>query len=313
MFVTVAICTWNRARQLDRTLERFAGVQIPDDVQWELLIIDNNCTDDTAAICAHHAQRLPIRRILETQQGHVHARNRAIDEARGELILWTDDDVLVSENWIAEYVRVARCEPQAMYFGGRVTPWFADDVPTATRAMVEQNMALLAPVFSLKDYGIEIRPFAEGEGPFGANMGFRTELLRRFRFDAKFGRVKTGLIGADEVSVVRAIQNSGVAGVWIGSTEIQHYIPPERTTYEHFWRYFEALGRTQVRLEGVAATATLFGRPRWAVLASWKSRVRSWIGRLLGRKDWLAHYLVAAKWQGYAEEAREYNNVSCPL
>lgn len=303
MLITVAICTWNRAALLDRTLAQLHRQRVPAGVEWELVLVDNNCTDDTAAVADKHARTLPLRRVVEPQQGHSHARNRAVDEARGELILWTDDDVHASENWVAEYARVAQAYPDAGYFGGRVTPWFADDIPPATRAMIEANLHLLAPVYSLKDYGTDVRPFAAGEGPFGANMGYRTDLLRRFRFDPQFGRVKTGLIGADEVSVVRAVQNAGVPGVWIGSTEIQHYIPPERTTVGHFWRYFEALGRTQVRLDGVPPAPTLFGRPRWAVLAGRKARARAWVGRQLGRPGWLADYLTAAKLAGYAAEA----------
>jgi glycosyltransferase involved in cell wall biosynthesis len=312
MFVTVAICTWNRARLLDRTLAELRRQTIPAGVDWEVVVVDNNCTDDTAAVVAKHVDAIPLRRVVETQQGHSHARNRAIDEARGELLLWTDDDVLASDNWIAEFVRMARTHPDAGYFGGRITPWFSDAIAPGTRAMIERNLDRLAPVYSLKDYGPAVRPFAPGEGPFGANMGFRIEVQRRYRYDPKFGRVKTGLIGADEVSVLRAIQNAGVPGVWIGTTEIQHYIPPERTTPAHFWRYFEALGRTQVRLDGAVPAPTIFGRPRWAVLGSWRSRWRAWTHRQLGRPDWLEHYLTAAKLAGYADEARATRNDPCP-
>lgn len=303
MLVTVAICTWNRARLLDRTLAELHRLIVPDGVDWELVLVDNNCTDDTAAVVEKHAKALPIRRVVEPKQGHSHARNRAVDEARGEMILWTDDDVLASENWLAEYARVARAFPEAGYFGGQVTPWYAAEIPVETAVFIDANLHLLAPVFSLKDHGDGVRPFAPGEGPFGANMGFRTEFLRRFRFDPKFGRIKTGLIGADEVSVIRALQNAGVPGVWIGTTEIQHFIPADRTTFAHFWRYFESLGRTQVRLDGAEPAPTLFGRPRWAVLGAWKSGAKSWIGRQLGRPGWLAHYLTAAKLTGYANEA----------
>jgi glucosyl-dolichyl phosphate glucuronosyltransferase len=312
MLVTVAICTWNRSRLLDRTLAELRTQRVPNGVDWEIVLVDNNCTDDTAAVTEKHAAALPIRRVVESKQGHSHARNRAIDEARGELILWTDDDVLVSTNWIAEYVRVAREYPEAGYFGGPVMPWYADEIPVETAVFIDANIHLLAPVYSLKDYGDVVRPFVAGEGPFGANMGYRIDVQRRFRFDPNFGRVKTGLIGADEVSVVRALQNAGVPGVWIGTTEIQHYIPPERTTPGHFWRYFEALGRTQVRLEGASPAPTILGRPRWAVLGSWRARAKSWTGRQFGRPGWLAHYLTAAKLAGYADEARATRTARCP-
>jgi glucosyl-dolichyl phosphate glucuronosyltransferase len=304
MEVSVAICTWNRSRLLDRTLTQLHRQQIPPGVTWELLLIDNNCTDDTADVVRKHSAHLPIRHILETKQGHSHARNRAIDEARGELILWTDDDVLVSENWIAEYTRVAADFPDAGFFGGRVTPWFADEVPAETRTMIDANLNLLAPVYSLKDYGTAIRPFVADETPFGANMGYRTELLRQYRFDPNFGRVKTGLIGADEVSVLRRMTTAGVSGVWIGSTEVRHYIPRDRTTHDHFWRYFVALGQTQVRLEGLPPCPTLFRQPRWALFGSRKLRVKAWWKRVRRDSTWLGDYLNAAKLHGYCVESR---------
>ncbi len=302
MKVTVAICTWNREALLDRTLESFHKLRIPAGLDWEIVVVDNNCTDDTAAIVAKHAARLPVFRVVEVRQGHSHARNRAVDAARGELILWTDDDVQVSVNWVAEFVRVADENPQAGFFGGRVTSWYGDDVPPANRARIEANATRLAAVFSLKDYGTTVRPFAGDEGPFGANMAYRTALMRRFRFDPIFGRVKTELIGADEVSVIRAMQAEAIPGIWVGTTEVEHYIPRERTTLHHFWAYFHALGRTHVRLEGLPVCPTLFGRPRWTVLGYAKARLRAWVGRMRGRTDWLDDYLMAAKYAGFLAE-----------
>jgi glucosyl-dolichyl phosphate glucuronosyltransferase len=302
MDVTVAICTWNRADLLDHTLIQLQQQAVPAGVSWELLVVDNNSTDHTLRVLERHAQQLPLRVVGESQQGHCHARNRAVAEARGELILWTDDDVHVSPNWIAEYVRVARDYPQAGYFGGRVTPWFADDVPPSTRAMIEANWPHLRAIYSLKDYGTHVGPFQRDEGPFGSNMGFRTELLRRFPFNPQLGRVKTDLIGGDEIAVVRAMQRIPVFGVWIGTTEVQHYIPAARTTYDHFWKYYFALGQTHVRLHGREPCATIAGRPRWAVVSSLQLRAKSWMRRQWGASDWLGDYLKAAWLTGLAQE-----------
>lgn len=77
MNLTVAICTWNRAALLDWTLARMRELRIPDGVEWELLIVNNNCTDQTDAVIARHAGVLPIRRIFEVNPGLSNARNRA--------------------------------------------------------------------------------------------------------------------------------------------------------------------------------------------------------------------------------------------
>ena len=94
MLVTVAICTWNRAALLDQTLARMRALSIPTGTEWELLVVNNNCTDHTDSVIAKHTGALPIRRIAEPTPGLSFARNAALAAAKGEHLLWTDDDVL---------------------------------------------------------------------------------------------------------------------------------------------------------------------------------------------------------------------------
>src|SRR6202030_3038576 len=93
---TVALPTYNRAELLRQTLEGVTRQNYPAG-EFEILVIDNNSTDATAEVVASFAARSPApRRVVETKQGLNHARNRAIDEARGEVIVFGDDDILVS-------------------------------------------------------------------------------------------------------------------------------------------------------------------------------------------------------------------------
>src|SRR5262249_21230021 len=116
--VSVIICTWNRARLLDMTLEHFARLRVPAGVEWELVVVNNNSTDDTDAVLQRHEGRLPLRRLFEPRPGKSFAANLALAEARSDLILWTDDDVHVDPDWLAEYVAAARAWPDASFFGG---------------------------------------------------------------------------------------------------------------------------------------------------------------------------------------------------
>ena len=78
--ISVCICTYNRSASLQRTLELFALQRAADSGQVELLIVDNNCTDDTYQIVEEFRVRLPVRRVTERRQGLAHARNRAVTE-----------------------------------------------------------------------------------------------------------------------------------------------------------------------------------------------------------------------------------------
>src|SRR5215212_6049306 len=93
--ISIAVCTWNRARMVEKTLESFTRLVVPEGVNWEVVVVNNNSPDDTETVLERFAARLPLRHFLETRQGIAHARNRAAREARNDVILWTDDDVQV--------------------------------------------------------------------------------------------------------------------------------------------------------------------------------------------------------------------------
>src|SRR3954447_7341754 len=93
--ISVAVCTWNRCESLRRTLEVMTGLKVPDGVDWELLVVNNNSTDATDTVVRSFTARLPVQLLHERIAGLSYARNRAIQAATGDVMLWTDDDVLV--------------------------------------------------------------------------------------------------------------------------------------------------------------------------------------------------------------------------
>src|SRR5947207_180454 len=101
MRVTVAICTFNRAESLRRTLESVAALHLPEALDWEVVVVNNNSTDHTDSVIESFKERLPIRREFEPQPGASNARNRAVYVAKGDYFVWTDDDVVVDNGWLA--------------------------------------------------------------------------------------------------------------------------------------------------------------------------------------------------------------------
>src|SRR6266550_2965600 len=101
--ISVCICTYNRAKNLRRTLESLACQDYSNVDMSEVLIVDNNCSDGTVDVVKACRERLPIRRATENRQGLAHARNRAAVDFRGEVLLFTDDDVRLEPGWLAAY------------------------------------------------------------------------------------------------------------------------------------------------------------------------------------------------------------------
>ncbi len=100
---------------------------------WELLVVNNNCTDDTDGVIESFASTLPIRRLLRgAKPGQSNARNLAIREATGSYLVWTDDDTLVAPNWLESMAQRSR--------SGLRLP----RVRRASRTLVPEHSAVLA-------------------------------------------------------------------------------------------------------------------------------------------------------------------------
>ena len=208
--ITVAIPTWNRAKLLDQTLTQMHKLLIPPGVEWELLVVHNS-TDDTDAVIERHADVLPIRRLFEPAPGISIARNCAAAQARGELILWTDDDVLVDPEWLAAYHEAAQRWPDAGYFGGLIEPWFECPPP----AWMLENRKLLEGVLALRDFGPEEHYLSDSETPWSANVAMRAELFKKHRFDPNLGAKKGRGYMAEDVKMIETLRSHGVQGVWV--------------------------------------------------------------------------------------------------
>lgn len=101
MRASIVIVTRNRARHLAATLESLSRVNMPAELECELLVVDNGSEDDTAAVVrAFQRKSLTARHILEERRGKSAGMNRAFREACGDFILSADDDVRFPENWI---------------------------------------------------------------------------------------------------------------------------------------------------------------------------------------------------------------------
>ncbi len=259
MLVTVSICTWNRSNLLDQTLRRMTEMTVPDGIEWELILVDNNSTDDTPGVVGRFDGLLPIRYIVEPKAGLSNARNTAVRHANGTYVVWTDDDVLVDPGWLQSYVSGFKRYPDASIFGGPILPWFEGDGPDWLHLVFRD----VDVAYAARDCGEIDSPMTESNIPFGANMGFRLSVLRERKFDPELGRVAGSMRGGEETAMVRDLLSHGYEGRWLGGAKVQHFIPRVRQTTRYLWDWYAGYGSMLVRLDTKTAGMSARARPRW--------------------------------------------------
>ncbi len=197
--VSIIICTKNRCDSLKRTLRSIKTTRHPSE-GLELLIVDNGSTDHTQNVATEEAAEysFPVRVVCEQETGLSAARNRALEDAKGEILLFTDDDVLVSPDWVCrmiEDIRSGECDAVA----GGIEPG------------IEQEQFLQAPYLVNRRGWFActscIRPGAV-DIMFGANMAFHRRVLNAVPcFDLRLGAGKLGFY--EEVLFAKQLARAG--------------------------------------------------------------------------------------------------------
>ncbi|NJL30594.1 MAG: glycosyltransferase family 2 protein [Phycisphaerales bacterium] len=224
MKLTVGIATWNRAELLAQTLEGLTKLRVPQDVQWEVLVCDNNSTDHTRSIVEKEiaSGRLPLRYLHEPRQGQGNAHNHIVAEMTGDWLMILDDDVLVDPDWMVVYVQAIGRYPAAGCLAGQVLPWTQWE-PRGSRAYLLEQFPWVQAVLRFET---DI-PVTRGCGkyPHGPNMAFRADVLREKSFDPHKGmKGKQRGLGED-TDYALSVVDRGYQAWLVAANKVRHYIP----------------------------------------------------------------------------------------
>ena len=288
MKLTVAICTWNRAKLLRRTLNSLAAQRYTQDFDWELLVVNNNCTDETDIIISAFEARLPIRRLHQPVPGLSNARNTAIAAATGEYILWTDDDVVVCPDWLSAYAQAFTTWPDHAVFGGPIRPEF-EGKPPKWLLSVWSDVEI---AYAIRDIGPAVKELSivVGHEPFGANFAVKSELQRAHPYDSRLGKSPRhpSRVG-EETLVICSILDEGHLGRWVTNAVVHHWVPRSRQSTRHIRNYWKGHGMRCALSEDFSSQPLLLGIPRWMIRARLEYEIRYRMGRVIGvPSKWIA-------------------------
>src|SRR5208337_3393064 len=175
MKITVILCTHNRSESLSKTLESLAASTLPDSVEWEVLVVDNNSSDRTRDVAESFCDHQPdhFRYLLEPRPGKSHALNTGIENSTGDILAFTDDDVTVEPMWLHNLTADLHDDAWAGS-GGRTLPELNFSPP---RWIPRQGLYALAPL-AIFDRGSN--PSELFETPYGNNMAYKRVMFEKY-------------------------------------------------------------------------------------------------------------------------------------
>jgi glycosyltransferase involved in cell wall biosynthesis len=260
-----------------------------------VIVVLNACTDHSAAVVESFVGRLPVRAVTEARPGVSHARNAAVANARGDLIVWSDDDVRVRPDLIRIYEDAFRASPETAFFGGAIHLAFIG-VPPAW-------LAATLPIFGGILAGLPLDGVADGAPvvrdalPLGANFAIRRSVQQRYSFDTRLGRIPARWLRShEETKLLAQVLADGHVGRWLPSAAADHLVAPARQRAEYFRTFFIGDGILSGPFEGEGTTARHVARDTLRVL---RTEIRYRIARISRPpEEWMHALRVAGEMRG---------------
>lgn len=245
--ITVILCTYNRCGGLTKTLESVARSIVPDSEPWEVLVVDNNSADQTREVveefCTRHPER--FRYLFEPLPGKSYALNSGIREARGEVLVFVDDDVMVDTNWLrclTSGIAGGRC----VGAGGRIVPQWSCTPPSWLPSHERYGLAPLVQF----DLGPEAGPLVEP--PFGANMAFHRKMFEKYgSFRTDLGPQPSGqTCKSEDIEFGWRLLAAGEPLRYEPAAVVYHPVPENRLRKSYFLSWWLDKARSDVRARG---------------------------------------------------------------
>lgn len=270
--LSVIVCTYNRAGYLYNVLHSVAAGGYAD---YEIVLVDNNSTDQTKGecdrFCADHPE-VDFRYYFEPQQGLSYARNRGISEAKGDVIVYVDDDALVNSEYLATYADFFEKHPDAVAAGGPILPQYdgceePEWMSHYTRQLVTGKLWL----------GQQEREFPKGSFPGGGNAAYRRRVFEEVGlFNTDLGRKGDSLIGAEEKDLFDKMTSKGMKFYYLPTAVLYHLIPPRKLTDDYFKRLTYGIGKSERYRTRQIGTGKYMGR-LWSEVVKWGGTLVLWV------------------------------------
>lgn len=216
-FVSVVMCTYNRAELLKQAIASLVQQQV--DFDYEIVIVDNLSTDHTQDVlqAAIQSSPVPIHSVIEPKPGVSAARNRTISESHGEWIASVDDDEIAAPDWLQQLVSVAQ-RRSSRCVGGRVEL----DLPQET---LDGLSPVCRDLLGESAFGDVEQRYTRRHAACTGNL-----LVHRSVFE-EIGLFDESLTeGGEDTDLSRRVRQAGIDGWYTPHAIVHHHVPEFRLT-----------------------------------------------------------------------------------
>jgi len=254
---SIIISTYNRCGLLKEALQALLS-QTPVHLNFEVLLVDNNSSDDTRSLVQSLAAQNPekLKYFFEPKQGLSYGRNTGIANATASILAFTDDDVRVARDWVYQIKTAFEKNPDIDFLGGKVLPQWQTAPPSWLTAAHWGPLALL-------DYGDE-RFFVDSGKQLcliGANFAFRRRAFEKVGlFKTDFQRVKNGIGSLEDHEMLLRLWRANSYGLYLPELVVTAEIEPERMEKQYHRRWHAGHGRFYAALRSEEVEQTRVGR-----------------------------------------------------
>ncbi len=274
--LSIAICTYNRAHQLKPLLQQLQALGDCLSPCCEVLLIDNNSTDNTAELAASFDMPFEFKLLHEEKQGLANARNCALQHFTGDAIVFFDDDVSVSRECLQAYSNALTQQPAHDYFGGPIDVDWQGEKP---KWLKSDDLSLLFGLFGRYNPATQDTLY-DGSipDPYGANfMLLRNTVNKVGLFNADLGVSGDAIGRGEETEYLARARQQGLSGKYLVAARVGHCFQIERVNMAYLYRYGLEKGRAEVQLNDAKSNAWLLSSSSFALKGVWQL--------LRGRRD----------------------------
>ena len=236
ILLSIVLSTWNNCDELERTLASICECTVPPDLNWEVIVVNNNSSDNTDSVTESFCGRLPVVAVKEPQQGLSYGKNAGLREARGAWVLFTDDDVRPDKDWILTYLSAIHANPEGTFLGGPVISLFTGATPEsellsiATKAVRGFSLEHDSP--TVTEHNFLSANWAAPTGSLREVGGFDVEMgLNPSRKHMRFG---------EESELQVRLREAGLRAIYLPQARLGHVVPPSKSTPEYILGRAEA-------------------------------------------------------------------------
>jgi glucosyl-dolichyl phosphate glucuronosyltransferase len=255
--ISVIICTYNRDKYIYNVLKSLALNNISVEA-FEIILINNNSTDNTEVECHRFMREYPLVRMLyfiETNQGLSNARNRGIKEANGDILVYVDDDALVNEEYLKSYAEFFKNNKGIEAAGGAIIPKYETKTPN-WMSHYTKNL-----VTGYLYYGNKTIEFTKGKYPGGGNAAYRKDVFNKVGFfNVDLGRKGDSLVGAEEKDIFDKMNKMGMRFYYIPDAILYHLIPEKKLSKDYFNRLTYSIGKSEYMRTNAISKSKYFKR-----------------------------------------------------